>query len=149
MVLKQSVEWKIQHVYMLQWRVEWWCGWKRGWTNSTYWKHVPSVHVASQEWPKLARVAHAPTGARQPAGRGERKWFVYKWVTCGRIWLAVWIFLFLFIWTKLFNCKLLLFLIFFYQNSRFLLSINRDLVHLIWTQKKTQFLTILILLSFY
>jgi len=68
MVLKEGVEWKLQHVSMLQRCVEWWCGWKRWWTNSTCWKHVLSAHVASQEWLKLARASHAQTTARERAG---------------------------------------------------------------------------------
>jgi len=34
-------------------------------------------------WPKLESVDHAQTAASEAAGSGERKCFVYKWVTRG------------------------------------------------------------------
>jgi len=47
--------------------------------NSTVLKPGAEGHAAQINWPKPTRVAHAQTGACQPAGRRERKGFVDKW----------------------------------------------------------------------
>jgi len=47
--------------------------------NSTMLKPDVEGHAARINWPKPARVTQAQTGARQSAGRGERKYFMDKW----------------------------------------------------------------------
>jgi len=68
-----------------------------------------------------------------------------KVVTFGMFWLTAWIFIFLIIWTQLFQCKYFYF-IFFYQNSWFFSPQIETWIIWFWhRKKKTKFFVLLIL----
>jgi len=74
--------------------------------------------------------------ARDRKRYAERERKVDRDRTRGALLQAAWIFIFLIIWTQLFHYKYFLF--FFTKIHDFFFSTNRDLDHLIWTQKKNQ-----------
>jgi len=86
-------------------------------------------------WASMARVHHAPTDASVAAGEAEREDSL--WIM-GGTWLIL-IDCLDFYHLNNFNSIISLEIIFYFIFTKiqdFFLSINRDLVHLIWTQKK-------------
>ena len=79
MVLNGYVESNLQHVGVLQWCVEWWCGWKERLNQFNMLNLTPEGHAASFRWPEMARAPHEQTTSRETAGGGGRIWFVDNW----------------------------------------------------------------------
>jgi len=70
------IELDFQHVVKLQWEVEW-CSemtWRRK-VLDTFNIVEPSAtgHMEAKDWPSMARVQHASTGASVAAGEAERE----------------------------------------------------------------------------
>jgi hypothetical protein len=85
---------------------------------------------------KLARAVHAPTGRVSCREVGERKtfgWIRNSWRVCIG-WLD---FNYLHFLSSIISMEIIFFF-FFTKIHDFFFSINRDLDHLIWTQKKNQ-----------
>jgi len=110
-----------------------WCGGKRWWRKSTCWKSdwTATRRVFTGQNRRVRYTRRRESGL---TGNAERERELDKAGTLGRLRLAAWIFIILIIWTQLFHCKL--FFYFFTKIHDFFFSINRDLDHLIWTQKK-------------
>ena len=81
-VLNCYVESRIQHEGGLQWCVEWWCGWKRGWMNSTslIWRERDSCHASVGQ---KRRVQHTRGQQRVKLQEVERESVLWiTWDTC-------------------------------------------------------------------
>jgi hypothetical protein len=135
MVTFVGVECLLQHSIFMQWRCWEWAGWERCWKHSTCWiLTLGDTRCVAFGWIQ-ARVAHTRTRGVEAMKRGERRsWWIGR-DTCMPVIGCPNFYLILSLNSII---SLQINFLFLYQNSWFFFSINRDLVHLIWTQKKNQ-----------